>query len=128
MPTLTIDTTSITAAQLVNGYKLNLTADGTCTTRNRTQCYAHSNKTTGAIINPVRSARLSTRGKQTLTYGKVEFVAKLPKGDWLWPAVWMMPENSRYGEWPMSGEIDIMEGKGNDPKSSIGRNIVSVSS
>lgn len=30
--------------------------------------------------------------------------------DWLWPAIWMMPQNSTYGAWPASGEIDVGEG------------------
>ena len=53
-------------------------------------------------------------------YGKVEVVAKLPEGDWLWPAIWMLPEDSVYGEWPRSGEIDIMEARGNAPGYSAG--------
>lgn len=48
-----------------------------------------------------------------MTFGKVEVVAKMPQGDWLWPAIWMMPENSTYGDWPRSGEIDIAESRGN---------------
>ena len=39
--------------------------------------------------------------------------AKLPKGDWLWPAIWMLPKYQEYGTWPASGEIDIMESRGN---------------
>lgn len=69
--------------------------------------------TSGAIINPVRSARLTTKGSKSIKYGRVEVVAKMPKGSWLWPAIWMMPEDSVYGEWPKSGEIDIMESRGN---------------
>jgi len=46
---------------------------------------------------------------------KVEVRAKLPRGDWLWPAIWMLPENNTYGPWPLSGEIDIMEARGNGP-------------
>lgn len=34
-------------------------------------------------------------------------------GDWLWPAIWMMPRYNAYGTWPASGEIDIMESRGN---------------
>ena len=33
--------------------------------------------------------------------------------DWLWPAVWMLPEQNAYGSWPSSGEIDILEARGN---------------
>jgi hypothetical protein len=73
--------------------------------------------------------RITTRGKKTIKYGKVEVIAKLPKGDWLWPAIWydthlkqlystnqvcrMMPEDEVYGVWPRSGEIDIAEARGN---------------
>jgi beta-glucanase (GH16 family) len=39
--------------------------------------------------------------------------AKIPSGDWVWPAVWMLPEENVYGNWPSSGEIDIMESRGN---------------
>jgi beta-glucanase (GH16 family) len=46
----------------------------------------------GRVINPVRSARINTKGKKSIRYGKVEVKAKMPKGDWLWPAIWMLPE------------------------------------
>ena len=35
--------------------------------------------------------------------------------DWLWPAIWMLAENNTYGAWPASGEIDIIEARGNGP-------------
>ncbi|KAK4446876.1 concanavalin A-like lectin/glucanase domain-containing protein, partial [Podospora aff. communis PSN243] len=124
VPTLTIESTDITEAQLLDGYTLNLTIAGTCTSDDYKHCSVKSNKTTDTIIPPIRSARLVTRGKQTLKYGKIEVVAKLPKGDWLWPAIWMMPQDSVYGDWPRSGEIDIMEARGNDRDSGIGRNTV----
>lgn len=114
VPTLTIDSTDITKEQLLDGYTLNLTTTGECTSPDgTTACSIMSNKTTGDIVNPVRSARLTTKGKKTLKYGKVEVVAKMPVGDWLWPAIWMMPENDVYGTWPQSGEIDIAESRGN---------------
>uniref|UniRef100_H2Z6L9 GH16 domain-containing protein n=1 Tax=Ciona savignyi TaxID=51511 RepID=H2Z6L9_CIOSA len=47
-------------------------------------------------------------------YGRVEVRAKLPNGYGLWPAIWMMPRDSVYGGWPESGEIDIMEARGQD--------------
>lgn len=127
MPTLTTESTPITEAQLMDGYALNLTqagGDGTCTGSSNSACSVRSNVTTGVIINPVRSARLNTKGKKSIKYGRVEVVAKLPKGDWLWPAIWMMPENSVYGPWPASGEIDIMEAKGNDHEYPHGRDYV----
>jgi beta-glucanase (GH16 family) len=89
VPTLTVDSTNITEAEILDGYTLNLTTDGTCTSSDPfTSCSIYSNRTAGTIINPVRSARLITRGKKTITYGKVVVVAKMPKGDWLWPAIW----------------------------------------
>jgi beta-glucanase (GH16 family) len=90
-----------------NGYALNLTADGRCTGTNLTGCVAVSNATTGSIINPVQGARLVTKGKASIKYGKIEIIAKMPTGDWIWPAIWMMPEDDVYGEWPKSGEIDV---------------------
>lgn len=65
------------------------------------------------IINPIRSANLRTIDSFWFTYGKVEIRAKIPLGDWLWPALWMLPKFEEYGPWPYSGEIDIMEGRGN---------------
>lgn len=76
-------------------------------------CSAVSNATSGQIINPVQSARISTRKTASIKYGKVEVRAKIPTGDWLWPAIWMMPVDNTYGTWPLSGEIDIMEARGN---------------
>ncbi|KAF8874733.1 concanavalin A-like lectin/glucanase domain-containing protein, partial [Infundibulicybe gibba] len=84
-----------------------------CTTTNKTACSVSSNILRSAVINPVLSARLNTKGKRSIKYGKVEVRAKLPRGDWLWPAIWMLPENDTYGAWPLSGEIDILEARGN---------------
>ncbi|CAI7608215.1 unnamed protein product [Penicillium manginii] len=133
VPTLTLEDTHYTEAQLLNNTVLNLTSDGTCTYSEQrvstladwSACEVRSNDTSGQILNPVRSARLTTKGKKSIKYGRVEVVAKLAKGDWLWPAIWMMPEDSVYGEWPKSGEIDIIEGRGNDAETySLGDNIV----
>lgn len=66
-----------------------------------------------AILPPIRSGRVYTSESFSFKYGKVEVRAKLPKGDWLWPAIWMMPEKIKYGTWPVSGEIDIVESRGN---------------
>lgn len=131
VPTLTTETTNITPAEILNGYVLNLTdaGSGTCTSHDKdyvNDCSIRSNKTSGAIVNPVRSARLTTKGKKTMKYGRIEVTAKMPRGDWLWPAIWMMPENEVYGPWPQSGEIDIAECRGNsgtnytDGRNSIG--------
>lgn len=49
------------------------------------------------------------------TYGKIEARIKSPRGEGMWPAFWMMPNDNHYGEWPKSGEIDIMEAMGRLP-------------
>lgn len=61
------------------------------------------------------SARLVTRGRASWLYGRVDVRAKLPKGKGVWPAIWMLAEKSPYGNWPASGEIDIMEHVGHEP-------------
>ncbi|WP_214482467.1 family 16 glycosylhydrolase [Bacillus sp. SM2101] len=62
------------------------------------------------------SAKLTTEGKGDWTYGKFEIRAKLPEGQGIWPAIWMMPTDyEMYGKWPSSGEIDIMELLGHKP-------------
>lgn len=61
------------------------------------------------------SARLKTKGRFSTVYGRFEIRARLPAGKGLWPAVWMLPEENRYGGWAASGEIDIMEAKGSRP-------------
>ncbi|KAL9698639.1 hypothetical protein quinque_002080 [Culex quinquefasciatus] len=64
-------------------------------------------------LNPVKSARVRTVNSFNFKYGKLEIRAKNPTGDWLWPALWLMPKMNQYGTWPMSGEIDLMESRGN---------------
>jgi hypothetical protein len=157
-PTLTSDLIGIEA--LYNGYTYNLTdctynqtlpssspsssssSSGTGNSTNTEKvdeadaeayyraCGAVSNSSTGAVISPIQSARLSTRKSVSIRYGKVEVRAKLPSGwasfrfyfywisfcccccccwrwcrDWLWPAIWMLPVQNTYGPWPMSGEL-----------------------
>jgi len=60
------------------------------------------------------STRLVTRNKMDVLYGRFEIKAKLPTGRGTWPAIWMLPTDRSYGEWPKSGEIDIMEHVGYD--------------
>ncbi|GAA5823331.1 hypothetical protein JCM11251_007570 [Rhodosporidiobolus azoricus] len=116
VPTLSNETYGNDA--IINGYTLNLTADGTCTGTTDAQCVAFSNSTAGnySVIPPIRSARLTTKLSRSIKYGKVEVKARMPTGDWIWPAIWMMPKDEMYGAWPASGEIDIVETKGNIPK------------
>lgn len=61
------------------------------------------------------SGRLTTKNKGDWKYCRVEVKAKLPEGRGMWPAIWMLPTDNKYGGWPRSGEIDIMENVGCDP-------------
>jgi beta-glucanase (GH16 family) len=58
------------------------------------------------------SGRLNTKHSAAWKYGRFDIRAKLPRGDYLWPALWMLPRDSVYGGWAASGEIDIMEARG----------------
>jgi beta-glucanase (GH16 family) len=60
------------------------------------------------------SSRMITKGKGDWLYGRFEVKAKLPKGRGTWPAIWMLSSDNAYGNWPSSGEMDIMEHVGYD--------------
>lgn len=55
------------------------------------------------------STRIRTVNKADWKFGRIEIRAKLPEGQGIWPAFWMLPTKEVYGGWPKSGEIDIME-------------------
>ncbi len=55
------------------------------------------------------SARINTRDRFAFQYGRIEARMRLPGGQGLWPAFWLLPQDSPYGTWAASGEIDIME-------------------
>ncbi|MCW2904793.1 MAG: beta,3-glucanase [Streptosporangiaceae bacterium] len=61
------------------------------------------------------SARLSTSGRFTQAYGHFESRMKIPRGQGMWPAFWMLGDNIGSVGWPASGEIDIMENVGFEP-------------
>lgn len=61
------------------------------------------------------STRIKTQDKQTFTYGRVDIRAKLPKGQGIWPALWMLGNDIPDQGWPACGEIDIMELVGHEP-------------
>ncbi|MFF3611815.1 ricin-type beta-trefoil lectin domain protein [Streptomyces sp. NPDC002580] len=61
------------------------------------------------------SARLNTSGKFTTTYGHVEARMKIPRGQGMWPAFWMLGGDIGQVGWPNSGEIDVMENVGFEP-------------
>ena len=69
------------------------------------------------------SARLITKGKGDWLYGRFEIRAKLPTGRGTWPAIWMLPTDWEYGDWPKSGEIDIMENVGYDRDTIVGSSL-----
>ena len=97
-------------------------------TNNEEQCYtdkiANSYVKDGKLVikamkepygnGQYTSARLIS--KNSFLYGRFDIKAKLPTGKGTWPAIWMLPANNLYGEWPKSGEIDIMENVGKDPE------------
>lgn len=66
------------------------------------------------------SAKLKTKGLFSQVYGRFEFRAQLPEGQGYWPALWLMPEDSVYGGWAASGEVDVMENKGGLPQTVLG--------
>ena len=55
------------------------------------------------------SARMLTRNRASWKYGYFEMRAKTPVGLGTWAAIWLLPEKNNYGEWPGSGEIDLLE-------------------
>lgn len=55
------------------------------------------------------SARINTRDRFAFRYGRIEARVRLPGGQGIWPAFWMMPQDDVYGGWAASGEIDIVE-------------------
>ena len=128
----------LTWADEFNGNQLNL-SDWTFQTgcsgwgNNELQCYTHNRHENtrvenGHLVIDARvenyeghhftSARLNSR--HAWAYGKFEARAKMPHGKDLWPAIWMMPRDSKYGAWAASGEIDIMELWGDKPHEIVG--------
>lgn len=57
---------------------------------------------------------MNTAGHFSILYGKFEMRAKLPQGQGIWPAFWLLGENIGEKGWPACGEIDIMEFVGRD--------------
>ena len=63
---------------------------------------------------PFTSARLTTQGKQSFKYGRIDIRAKTPYGSGLWPALWMLGDNISSVGWPACGDLDVMELIGGD--------------
>ncbi|MDX1617427.1 MAG: family 16 glycosylhydrolase [Balneolaceae bacterium] len=74
---------------------------------------AHEERVRGSKYT---SARIRTMNLGDWTYGRFEARIKLPQAEGMWPAFWMLPTDEVYGGWPKSGEIDIMESRGQSPE------------
>jgi beta-glucanase (GH16 family) len=66
------------------------------------------------------SARLVGKNKADFKYAKIDVRAKVTGGLGAWSAIWMLPTHNTYGNWPKSGEIDIMEHVGFERDSIFG--------
>lgn len=66
-------------------------------------------------VRDYTSARLLTKGKFSQTYGRFEARIKIPAGQGMWPAFWMLGNNIDLVSWPACGEIDVMENIGLEP-------------
>jgi beta-glucanase (GH16 family) len=69
----------------------------------------------GTVTREYTSARLKTQGLFSQTYGRFEARIKIPYGQGMWPAFWMLGDDVDSVGWPQSGEIDIMENIGKEP-------------
>ena len=74
--------------------------------------YRDPHTTSDGKTQPYSSARIRTQKRGDWKYGRFEIRAKMPNGQGIWPAVWMLPTESAYGGWAASGEIDIVESRG----------------
>ena len=70
--------------------------------------------------NAYTSARMTTAGKRTFQYGRIDIRAKLPVLPGMWPALWMLGSNVQQAGWPACGETDIMELIGKNPDQVVG--------
>jgi beta-glucanase (GH16 family) len=61
------------------------------------------------------SGRLETKGRFASTYGRFEARIRIPRGQGLWPAFWMLGSDVDSAGWPKCGEIDVMENIGREP-------------
>jgi beta-glucanase (GH16 family) len=66
------------------------------------------------------SARIRSLNKFDFCLGTIEVRAKIPEGRGFWPAAWFLPSEYYYGIWPISGEIDLMEARGQEPEKTLG--------
>jgi len=69
----------------------------------------------GVGAHGITSARLTTQGRFSFGYGRLEARMRLPYGKGMWPAFWAMGDDLDTVGWPANGEIDVMEALGHDP-------------
>jgi len=81
--------------------------DGTLNIIAHKEKYYHRNYT---------SAKLTTKNKVSIQYGRIEVMAALPKGLGTWPAIWLLGDKIDQKGWPLCGEIDLMEHVGKNPE------------
>jgi hypothetical protein len=74
--------------------------------------YRDAHTTPDGKTQPYSSARIRTQNRGEWKYGRFEVRAKMPEGQGIWPAVWMLPTESKYSSWASGGEIDILESRG----------------
>ena len=70
--------------------------------------------------NAYTSGRLKTAGLKSFEHGRLEINAKMPSGQGVWPALWLLGDRFEEVGWPNCGEIDIMEMRGDEPNTIIG--------
>lgn len=92
------------------------TRDGTL----RISVYRDTHTTVDGKTQAYCSARIRTLHRAQWKYGRFEIRAKMPDGEGMWPAVWLLPSQSRYGTWASSGEIDIIESRGSEVEKTTG--------
>jgi beta-glucanase (GH16 family) len=85
--------------------------DGTLVIKVLDEKYAGSD----GVSRNYTSARLKTQGKFSQAYGRFEARIKIPRGQGIWPAFWMLGDDIEKVQWPTCGEIDIMENIGKEP-------------
>lgn len=74
--------------------------------------YRDAHTTSDGKTQPYSSARIRSQKRGEWKFGRFELRAKMPQGEGIWPAVWMLPTESKYGGWAAGGEIDIIESRG----------------
>jgi len=133
-PGMTLAWSDEFTANYINSNNWSYDTGGSGWGNNELEYYTNSNKnafaTSGYLViearketmgtNNYTSARMISKDKKTFTYGRIDFRAKLPKGQGVWPALWMLGNNIGTTPWPACGEIDIMELLGHEAQKTYG--------